>query len=66
MKESSVEALGINLNFSKQRISPIDFSTLMEFAQKKNMVGSFVNMRRGAIVNPSEGRQALQIGRAHV
>ena len=59
MKESSVEALGINLNFSKQRISPIDFSTLMEFAQKKNMVGSFVNMRRGAIVNPSEGRQAL-------
>lgn len=59
MKDSIVTALGINLDISKQRISPKDFYKLVEFAQKKKIVESFVSMRHGALVNPTEGRQAL-------
>ena len=59
MKDSIVTALGINLDISKQRISPKDFYRLVEFAQKKKIVESFVSMRHGALVNPTEGRQAL-------
>lgn len=51
--------MGINLDISKQRISPKDFYKLVEFAQKKKIVESFVSMRHGALVNPTEGRQAL-------
>lgn len=59
MKDSIVTALGTNLDISKQRISPKDFYKLVEFAQKKKIVESFVSMRHGALVNPTEGRQAL-------
>lgn len=44
MKDSIVTALGINLDISKQRISPKDFYKLVEFAQKKKIVESFVSI----------------------
>lgn len=57
--EHKVSTLGITLNVGKQRISKVDFESLVNLLNKKKVINSFIEMRQGAIVNLSEKRQAL-------
>ena len=53
------EFYGIKLDFAKQRLTRDDFAQLIQFGQKKKLLDQFNAMRRGEIVNVSEGRAAL-------
>ena len=58
------DSAGLKLLFATQRVTEEVLETFQEFAQEHDLVGRFVAMKRGAIVNrienwESENRQAL-------
>lgn len=52
---------GIELDFSRQRLSSDEFDSLVAIAQDKKVLRAFKAMCSGAIVNVSEGRAALHV-----
>lgn len=52
---------GIELDFSRQKLSSDEFDSLIGIAQDKKVLSAFEGMCRGAIVNVSEGRAALHV-----
>lgn len=54
-----LSACGLTLDISRQRLTDSDWSTLLNLAQRKDVIGAQKRMMHGAVVNPTEGRQAL-------
>lgn len=52
-------ACRITLDIGRQRINQKELLSLIDFVQKKRMIESFNEMRKGKIVNASEQRSAL-------
>ena len=57
--ECRFSACGLTLDISRQRLTDSDWSALLNLAQSKDVIGAQKRMMAGAVVNPTEGRQAL-------
>ncbi len=56
---ATLEACGIRLDLSGQRLSRDDLEGLQRFAGSSELTGSFAAMMQGEEVNPTEHRAAL-------
>lgn len=56
---TTLDACGIRCDFRGQRVTSEEYTSLLQTAEDRNVLGSFRRMMDGEVVNPSEKRAAL-------